>query len=150
VSDLIDLAGVRVALYFPGDTERTVNALKSILQQHKEPKIFPEGQRKKTREMRFSGYRATHLRLRVEGEDIHEDTARFFPVEIQIASLIMHAWSEVEHDLDYKHLDWTVSDLKLELLDQLNGLALAAEISLEQLQTARNQRMSRQQLNAGL
>lgn len=150
INDLIDLAGVRVALYFPGDRDRTVEALAVLLPTQKTAKTFPEGQRKKIREMRFAGYRATHLRLRVPGAAIEEDAARSFPVEIQIASLIMHAWSEVEHDLDYKQLDGTVSDLELELLDQLNGLALAGEISLEQLQTARNDRIRKQQLAQNL
>lgn len=40
VNDLVDLAGVRVALYFPGDRERTVEALTCILPEHKEMKNF--------------------------------------------------------------------------------------------------------------
>lgn len=86
----------------------------------------------------------------MNGGVIGVDDSKDFPVEIQIASLIMHAWSEVEHDLDYKQLDGTVSDLELELLDQLNGLALAGEISLEQLQNARNERIDKQQLKKDL
>ena len=31
-------------------------------------------------------------------------------VEIQVASVLMHAWAEVEHDLVYKRLEGELSD----------------------------------------
>ena len=46
-------------------------------------------------------------------------------IEIQVASVLMHAWSEVEHDLVYKPLQGTLSDEELAILDELNGLVLA-------------------------
>lgn len=49
--------------------------------------------------------------------------------EIQVASLIMHAWSEVEHDLIYKPMQGTLSEEELSILDELNGLVLAGEIA---------------------
>ena len=55
-------------------------------------------------------------------------------IEIQVASLIMHAWSEVEHDLIYKPMQGTLSEEELSILDELNGLVLAGEIALERLQ----------------
>lgn len=142
LSDLIDLAGVRVALYFPGDRGSAAEQICSLFDEYKPKKEFPEGQRNNKGDVRFSGYRATHLRLQVPGDLIGVQN-RLFPVEIQIASVIMHAWSEVEHDLDYKQLQGPISSLELQLLDQLNGLALAGEISLEQLQIARNDRLAK-------
>lgn len=56
--------------------------------------------------------------------------------EIQVASVLMHAWSEVEHDLVYKPLNGTLSEEELAILDELNGLVLAGEIALERLQIA--------------
>ena len=57
-------------------------------------------------------------------------------IEIQVASVLMHAWSEVEHDLIYKPLQGTLSKEELAILDELNGLVLAGEIALERLQAA--------------
>ncbi len=54
----------------------------------------------------------------------------------------MHAWSEVEHDLVYKPLDGALSASEYALLDQLNGLILAGEIALEQLQKAGDERVA--------
>ena len=62
-------------------------------------------------------------------------------IEIQVASVLMHAWSEVEHDLVYKPLQGTLSDEELAILDELNGLVLAGEIALERLQSAGNERV---------
>ncbi len=54
---------------------------------------------------------------------------------------MMHAWSEVEHDLIYKPLQGTLSDEELSILDELNGLVLTGEIALERLQSAGNERI---------
>jgi len=54
----------------------------------------------------------------------------------------MHAWSEVEHDLVYKPLEGELSASEYALLDQLNGLVLAGEIALEQLQKAGDARVA--------
>ena len=54
----------------------------------------------------------------------------------------MHAWSEVEHDLVYKPLEGRLSAPEYALLDQLNGLVLAGEIALEQLQLAGDARLT--------
>jgi ppGpp synthetase/RelA/SpoT-type nucleotidyltranferase len=149
INDMVDLAGVRVALYFPGDRGPAAELISKIFDEHKERKEFPDKPLRKTRERRFAGYRATHLRLKIRDQRT-ENSGALYPVEVQIASVIMHAWSEVEHDLDYKQLDGVISDLELELLDQLNGLALAGEISLEQLQVARKARLKNRQLGQDL
>ena len=63
-------------------------------------------------------------------------------IEIQVASVLVHAWAEVEHDLVYKPLSGTLSEDEYAILDELNGLVLAGEISLERLQRAAKQRLS--------
>lgn len=63
-------------------------------------------------------------------------------IEIQVASVLMHAWSEVEHDLVYKPLDGGLSDTEYSLLDQLNGLVQSGEIALEELLKAGDARLA--------
>ena len=58
-----------------------------------------------------------------------------------MASLLMHAWSEVEHDLVYKPLQGSLSEEELAIIDELNGLVLTGEIALERLQKAGNARI---------
>src|SRR5215218_4812208 len=54
----------------------------------------------------------------------------------------MHAWSEVEHDLVYKPAEGELSEAEQVLLDQLNGLVLAGELALQQLQKAGEARVA--------
>ena len=63
-------------------------------------------------------------------------------IEIQIASLLMHAWSEVEHDLTYKKKKGSVSYDEYEALDELNGIVLTGEISLQRLQRISESRIA--------
>jgi hypothetical protein len=58
------------------------------------------------------------------------------PIQIQVASVLMHAWAEVEHDLVYKPETGDLSEDEYAILDQLNGLVLSGETALELLQRA--------------
>lgn len=140
--DMFDLAGVRVSLYFPGDRDKAdtlINDLFMIL----EKKQFPEQSKTPTYNKRFSGYWANHYRVHIREENAAMSQKKYIPVcvEIQVASVLMHAWSEVEHDLIYKPLQGALSDEELSILDELNGLVLAGEIALERLQSAGNERI---------
>jgi hypothetical protein len=112
------------------------------------PKVFPPtenlGDIPKYRK-RFSGYGATHYRVQILESSLNESQKRYSEalVEIQVASVLMHAWSEVEHDLVYKPLQGNLSEEEYAILDELNGLVLAGEIALERLQRAGELRASK-------
>ncbi|WP_194944523.1 hypothetical protein [Aeromicrobium yanjiei] len=93
---------------------------------------------------RFSGYAARHFHVQIPEKSLTSSNARYATalIEVQVASVLMHAWSEVEHDLVYKPLEGALSGSELALLDQLNGLLLAGEIALEQLQRAGDERVA--------
>jgi ppGpp synthetase/RelA/SpoT-type nucleotidyltranferase len=143
-SDIVDLAGVRVALYFPAER----GEVDKIVQEHfnltEPPKIFT-GTSNPTYAKRFSGYWATHYRLQIRTATLSELNQRFAEarVEVQVASVLMHAWSEVEHDLIYKPLQGSLSEDELAILDELNGMVLTGEIALERLQRAVEARVSK-------
>ncbi|MHC6176771.1 hypothetical protein [Glutamicibacter sp. X7] len=147
--DIADLAGVRVALYFPGQMDEAERIIESLLEvQHK--KSFPEegsgSQSASDRSghlQRFSGYSAKHFRVHIPRSSLNPGQLRYASalIEVQVASVLMHAWSEVEHDLIYKPLAGDLSASEYALLDQLNGLVLSGEIALEQLQKATDQRV---------
>ncbi|SIR74740.1 GTP pyrophosphokinase family protein [Microbacterium sp. RURRCA19A] len=143
-ADIVDLAGVRVALYFPGqmaEVERAVRALFAVDSE----KSFPDPLAPPDpRSPRFSGYGAKHFRVRVPEARLSEGAERYASalIEVQVASVLMHAWSEVEHDLVYKPYGGDLSGPEYALLDQLNGLVLSGEIALEQLQRATDARLA--------
>jgi ppGpp synthetase/RelA/SpoT-type nucleotidyltranferase len=144
-ADIIDFSGVRVALYFPNDADEVKKIIKTDFNLISE-KDFPEEE--KDSKKRFSGYWAKHYRCSIKSENLSINDKRYLSenVEIQIASVLMHAWSEVEHDLVYKPLSGIASEDELAILDLLNGLVLTGEIALERLQIAlRNRTLQNKQ-----
>lgn len=146
LDDLIDLAGVRIALYFPGERRRASELLREALDVEDERSFPKVGQPRRgdgIHDYRFRGYSATHLLVRLKSvRDQDIDRYRDARIEIQIASVFMHAWSEVEHDLVYKPFSGELSQNEYALLDQVNGLAYTGEVALEHLQRATTSRVN--------
>jgi len=138
VDDIVDLAGVRVALYFPAERDQVDGLITRLFDQVSPRKEFPASGESSRPGMRFSGYSASHYRVKLKEEDLGESEKRYAVarIEVQVASVLMHAWSEVEHDLVYKPLEGDLSEGEYSILDQLNGLVIAGEIGLETLQKA--------------
>jgi ppGpp synthetase/RelA/SpoT-type nucleotidyltranferase len=137
--DIVDLAGVRVALYFPKDRELVEQIINDLFNVNKR-KIFPEKTHQPKFEKRFSGYWASHYRVNVKNAAKSEKRYESALFEIQVASVLMHAWSEVEHDLVYKPFSGDLSEEELSILDEINGLVLTGEIALERLQKSMTKR----------
>lgn len=146
--DITDLSGVRIALYFPGDLYKVQQFIESKFL-IKECKVFPEAadnpqgievEYKK----RFLGYWATHYRVYIKEKDLPENLRIYSDtvIEIQVASALMHAWAEVEHDLVYKPFSGELSYEEYQILDELNGLVHVGEIALQRLQRAVKNRVS--------
>jgi ppGpp synthetase/RelA/SpoT-type nucleotidyltranferase len=143
--DIVDLAGVRIALYFPGDQDEVDKFIKAEFTVEKVKDDFlPEPQIRYIK--RFSGYRATHYDVRLRDHYLADQQQRYSKacIEIQVASVLMHAWAEVEHDLAYKPFNGELSEDEHAILDEINGLVLAGEIALERLQKAVKTRVSKE------
>ena len=98
---------------------------------------------------RPTGYCATHLHVLLK-PDAHgggrDFTGADAQVEIQLISLLMHAWSEIEHDLAYKAVGGKPSEEEAAVLKEINECATAGEALLRRLEesvAARERRMGR-------
>jgi len=141
--DILDIAGVRVALYFPSDREtlnKTIENLFDLI----ERKEFPRNPKKPKLNKRFSGYWATHYRALLKEDHGLDRKVTSKVMEIQVASVLMHAWAEVEHDLVYKPSTGQISEDELAILDEINGLVMAGEIALERLRKAYTERIRKE------
>jgi len=135
--DIVDLAGVRLALYFPGDRAEVERILRDSFDVLKK-KQFPHTARTLTATgtKTFSGYGADHYRLKLRPVSL-SDAQKYYadtPIEVQVASVLMHGWAEVEHDLLYKPRSGSASAAEEAILDSINGLVLSGEIALKLLQ----------------
>jgi ppGpp synthetase/RelA/SpoT-type nucleotidyltranferase len=119
-TDIKDMAGVRVALYFPIDREPVGQIIQKLYEQARPPKRFPED--------RGPGdgddYEATHYAIKYAG----------LVVEIQVASALMLSWSECAHDLLYKPKMGEVTPAERQLLKELKDIVKAGEHTVTQLQ----------------
>lgn len=145
--DIVDLSGVRIALYFPADRTLVKNfLLKNFITPHDKIRIFPESEinkEGKESKSKFDGYHAEHYRVSLKPETLKDTKYTNHIVEIQVASILMHAWAEVNHDLAYKPSSGKLSRQEVSILDTLNGLILTGENMLEQLQATSQERVSR-------
>ncbi|KAF5873005.1 uncharacterized protein Bfra_008282 [Botrytis fragariae] len=163
---LHDFSGLRISLYFPGDVERVVSLLSNRLQViskwrkdqdsdiaqklEKCIEVLNEpGAAGKAADLvkgEFPGYRATHLIVKLAPKDIPPTKIspwKDIKVEIQIGTLIMHVWSEIEHDMLYKPLasqDQKISREEEQVLNIINGIVMTGEGALRQLETCMERR----------
>ncbi|MCP4260863.1 MAG: hypothetical protein GY774_25640 [Planctomycetes bacterium] len=89
-------------------------------------KLHPEESEIRSERQQFDGYIARHYCV---------DTNCGFRIEIQVASAMIHAWMEAEHDILYKNPEGIKLPKSHELatIDGLNGLALAGDTILNGL-----------------
>lgn len=100
-SDVTDLSGVRIICYFAGQVDEVAEIIKSNFIIHHELSI----DKRKTLDPDKFGYLSLHHVV-----ELSEDRARLpeyerFKIllcEVQIRSILQHAWAEIEHDLGYK------------------------------------------------
>lgn len=134
--DIIDLAGVRVALYMPADRDAVGAIINQLFVSVRPAKHFPESSKPEKGDT--LGYVATHYLVTLRPETLHKKELRYADtrIEIQVASVLMHAWSEVTHDLLYKPEKGELTPEEKGTLDNLNALVQEGERQLEKLQTA--------------
>jgi len=143
-ADIVDLAGVRIALYFPDDRIKVEKVINETFKVNRKKPMQGKKETIGGFDQRFDGYGADHYRVHFETRTLKRDQQHYgkAPIEIQVASLLMHAWSEVNHDLGYKPIEGAASHDELRILDGLNGLVLTGELLLQQLQAAAKSRIS--------
>jgi len=84
------------------------------------------------------GYVADHYLVRLKPELLRKKELRYADtqVEIQVASILMHAWAEVTHDLIYKPEKGNLTVEEMGILKDLNDIVREGEAQLEKLQGA--------------
>jgi len=99
--DVTDLLGLRVITYFEDDVDRVA----ALIDREFSVDAARSVDRRQTQEPDRFGYAAVHkictlLPRRLEQPGYSAFEGMFF--EIQVRSILQHAWAEIEHDLGYK------------------------------------------------
>jgi putative GTP pyrophosphokinase len=100
LQQITDLAGVRVITFFP----RTLNAVDGAIRHQFTVKEVVDHTQSLHRSERF-GYQSVHYLVTLNDERARlpeYQNFRNLVAEIQIRTVLQHAWAEIEHDIQYK------------------------------------------------
>ena len=108
--DVRDAAGVRLICSFTDDIYRTAGLLRQI------PGVRVEGEKDYVHAPKPNGYRGYHMVLTMPLRFLAEAPERPVWLEVQIRTIAMDCWANIEHQLKYKreiaHQKLIVQELK--------------------------------------
>ncbi|MBP2629718.1 MAG: hypothetical protein H6Q70_346 [Firmicutes bacterium] len=128
---ITDLAGVRIITYYEDQIDQIAKVIRQEFCVDEENSV---DKRKMLAPDRF-GYLSLHLivKLPVERAQLPEYAQyKECKVEIQIRSILQHAWAEIEHDLEYKN-QANVTDETRRHFSRLAGLLEFADLEFEKI-----------------
>ena len=103
IDDISDLAGVRIILYFQDDIKKVIRIIEKEFRVHKKENFDSDA--KALLRAKSFGYSAKHriVSLNKYRNNLNE-YQRFagLKCEIQVRTILQHAWAEIEHDIGYK------------------------------------------------
>jgi len=130
---ITDVAGVRIITYFP-ETIVAINDLIShefeVVEQHNTGKELFE-------EERF-GYQSVHYLVQLKQARTQLAEYEHFTgsvVEVQVRTILQHAWAEIEHDIQYK----SATAIPAEIRRRFMSVAGLLEIADREFQTIQNE-----------
>jgi ppGpp synthetase/RelA/SpoT-type nucleotidyltranferase len=131
MSDITDLAGVRVITFFPS----TVKEVCKLIQEEFDAFQRVDHTATAEREQRL-GYLSVHYLVRLGSNRTKLSEYKKFDgltAEIQVRTVLQHAWAEIEHDIRYKSASTTPQAISRRFMT-LAGLLEIADREFEAIQ----------------
>lgn len=130
-SDLEDLCGLRIICFYQSDIKRIQNILLSEL------KVKENKKKEELLEANQFGYRSTHFIAQIKKAWTKAPNYRNLDnlkFEVQVRTVLMHSWAEIEHKLSYK------SELQIpkELRRKFSRISAKLEEADEQFEEIKN------------
>jgi hypothetical protein len=148
LEQITDLAGIRVITYFVD----TVDAVEAVIEEQFEV-VEKSNKTKLLEQEERLGYQSVHYLLRLAPNRVNLDEYQRFrgrTAEIQVRSILQHAWAEIEHDIQYK----SVAALPISIRRRFMSLAGMLEIADREFQAIEDEhaeirRLARASIAAG-
>lgn len=132
LSDITDLAGVRVITFFP----KTVEAVGEVVR--REFKVVEFSDKAALLDDDRLGYKSVHFLVRLAPKRLSlPEYSRYKDLvcELQIRTVLQHAWAEIEHDIQYK----TASTIPSQIRKRFSALAGLLEIADREFQAIQDE-----------
>jgi len=131
IEDITDLCGLRVITYFEDDVDQVAEIIRKELaidpiHSIDKRKILPANQ---------FGYLSVHFVASLTSKQLQLSKykkLKNLKIEIQICSILQHAWAEIEHDLEYKSQIAVSYDVRRRF-SRLAGLLEIADLEFTKL-----------------
>ena len=128
-----DMAGVRVITFFP----KTVLDLDAVIRERF--RVIERDDKTESRETPSSfGYRSIHYLVEMAPGQLESRDLRWYQglvAEIQVRTILQHAWAEIEHDIQYK----SVRAIPPAIRRRLAAVAGLLEIADREFQAVRDE-----------
>jgi ppGpp synthetase/RelA/SpoT-type nucleotidyltranferase len=126
-----DFCGLRIICFYPYDLEKIAKIINS------EFEVIESIDKSANLEPDRFGYRSNHYIVRVKKDWLNAPNYRGLEdlkAEIQVRTILMHSWADIEHKLAYKNKE----DIPVEFSRKLYQLSALLEIADSQFQELKN------------
>ncbi len=131
LDDITDLAGVRIIAFFP----RALASIGDCIYEEFDVIEHTDHGQKLYQDERF-GYRSDHYLVKINGRrtELPEyEPHRGLVAEVQVRTILQHAWAEIEHDIQYKASITTPNTIRRRFIS-LAGLLEIADREFQAIQ----------------
>ena len=130
LADITDIVGIRVITYLDSDVGKVEKLVRQEFEIDEKNSID-----KRILQTNEFGYRSLHLVASIDSSRLKlTEYQRYkgLKFEIQIRSILQHAWAEIEHDLGYKGKS-SIPDSYIRSFNRLSALLESADIEFDRL-----------------
>ena len=131
IDEITDLAGVRIIAFFP----RALASIGDCIREEFDVIEHTDHGQKLYQDERF-GYRSDHYLVKINGKrtELPEyEPHRGLVAEVQVRTILQHAWAEIEHDIQYKASITTPNTIRRRFMS-LAGLLEIADREFQAIQ----------------
>ncbi|MDV7697634.1 hypothetical protein N6B72_11940 [Chryseobacterium soli] len=131
IEQIEDFCGVRIICYYPLDLDKIATIIND------EFEVIESIDKSANMEADRFGYRSNHYIVRIKKDWLKAPNYRgleHLKAEIQVRTILMHSWADIEHKLAYKKQD----DIPKEFRRKLYQLSALLEIADAQFQELKN------------
>ncbi|NOQ26149.1 MAG: (p)ppGpp synthetase [Bacteroidales bacterium] len=135
ISEITDIVGLRIITYFEDEVDKISELISTEFDIDKQNSLD-----KRIKDFDRFGYSSLHYVIKLSKERIalaEYSDFKDYKCEIQIRSILQHAWAEIEHDIGYKSRE-SIPDIAKRNFSRVAALLETADLEFTKLKESLN------------